>query len=37
VRFLSVAGDIQGNNIGDGKAALREIAKDRPSLTLELP
>ena len=28
--------DLRWNKLGDGEAALREIAKDRPSLTLKL-
>ena len=28
--------NLKYNDIGDGKAALRKIAKDRPSLTIEL-
>ena len=28
--------DLRWNKLGDGDAALREIAKDRPSLTLKL-
>jgi hypothetical protein len=39
--YVAVSGvltslDLRGNTLGDGEAALREIAKDRPSLTLRL-